>query len=74
MNCPIKNFFEEAKSYILSLKKLEGEELVCGRRKKGFLGLIINILSIQGIVEKYMIEKKDFPCLLSYKLRQRGIK
>jgi hypothetical protein len=70
---PIKIFFEEAKSYILSLKNVEGEELVCGRRKKGFLGLIINMSSIQGIVQKYIIEKKDFPYLLSYKLSQDHI-
>jgi hypothetical protein len=68
-----KAFFAEAKNYILNLKNLSGEKMVLSKRKTGFIGLIINMLSVESIVEKYIIEKKYFNYLLTYKLSQDHI-
>jgi hypothetical protein len=42
-----KAFFVEAKNYILNLKNLSGEKMVLSKRKTGFIGLIINMLSVE---------------------------
>ncbi|KAJ3661785.1 hypothetical protein Zmor_006169 [Zophobas morio] len=69
----IKSFFDENRKYILGLKSLEGEELVYSKRKKGFLGLLINMTSIESIVQKFVVEKKYLSYLLTYKLSQDHI-
>ncbi|EFA11634.1 DNA transposase THAP9-like Protein [Tribolium castaneum] len=62
----ITSFFKEAKSYIVGLKTVEGSQLVLSARKKGFLGLIINMTSFEGIVQNISSKRNIcHTCLLT---------
>jgi hypothetical protein len=69
----IKQFFNQAKEYILTLKGPDGVKLIEGKRKTGFLGLIIDMSSVINFVEKYVIKEKCLIYLLTYKLSQDHI-
>jgi hypothetical protein len=55
------------------LKGRDGVKLIEGKRKTGFLGLIVDISSAINLVEKYIIKEKCLIYLLTYKLSQDHI-
>jgi hypothetical protein len=55
------------------LKGPDGVKLIEGKRKTGFLGLIIDMSSVINLVEKYIIKEKCLIYLLTYKLSQDHI-
>lgn len=69
----ISNFFDKCISYISNLRTKDNVNILQSRRKIGFLGMIVTMNSIRGIVENYICSKIYFDYLLTYKLSQDHI-
>ncbi|KAJ3641435.1 hypothetical protein Zmor_027942 [Zophobas morio] len=69
-NSFLKKCFNNACSYISNLKDLRGQNILVSSRKTGFLGLLVNMKSIEGIVDNHIINHCNIKYLYTYKLSQ----
>lgn len=66
----VESYFQEATEYLISIKDHNNTNIVDGVRKTGFLGLLVTMKSIVGIVKYHVIEKRNLEYILTYKLSQ----
>lgn len=64
-----KDVFDSAARYILSLTEQCGKRLVDGRRRTGFLGFLLNMVSTESIFNAYVVSG-PLEYILTYKLSQ----
>lgn len=71
INLPsIKILFQNATNYIHGIKDQFGNKIIFSKRKTGFLGFLINMSSIEGIINEHINIKPNLKYLLTYKLSQ----
>lgn len=66
-------FLNEAQQYISSLKDINGCNILKTRRKCGFLGLLICMISVKNLFDDVIKTNKYMSYLLTYKLSQDHI-
>lgn len=71
INLPfIKILFQKASNYINGIKDQFGNKILFSKRKTGFLGFLINMSSIERIINEHIKIKSNLKYLLTYKLSQ----
>ena len=66
-----KKFLDEASEYIRDLKTSDGQSILASRRKTGFLGFLLDIDAIVGLVGDLVnVENPVLRYLLTYKMSQ----
>ena len=66
-----KKFLDEASEYIRNLKTSDGQSILTSRRKTGFLGFLVDIDAVVGLVQDLVnVENPVLKYLLTYKMSQ----
>jgi hypothetical protein len=66
----VSNIFNKARQLIFDLKTPSGCLMLESRRKTGFIGLLVNMASTEGIMNYHIRDKKQLKYFLSYKVSQ----
>jgi hypothetical protein len=66
----VSNIFNNARQLIFDLKAPSGCLMLESRRKTGFIGLLVNMASTEGIINYHIRDKKQLEYFLSYKVSQ----
>ena len=61
-----KNVFSKATSYIMELRNKQGQKLVTGRRKVGFIGFIVNMKSAENLFERLVVSSNTLNYILTF--------
>ena len=66
-----KKFLDEASEYIRNLKTSDGQSILTSRRKTGFLGFLVDIDAVVGLVQDLVnVENPVLKYRLTYKMSQ----
>lgn len=66
----VKEIFRKTRTYIRSIKDIENNDILISKRKTGFLGILVNMCSIEGILDLHVKTQQNINYLLTYKLCQ----
>ena len=67
------HFLADAVTYLSKVTNTDGKPLHSTQRKTPFIGFIIAIVSVEGIFEYLIVQKKWLKYLLTYKLSQNSL-
>ena len=66
-----KTFLDEAREYIKDLKGPDGRSILVSKRKTGFLGFMVSIDSVSGLLDDLInVQNPALKYLLTYKMSQ----